>query len=230
MFGGGQHGGGLLNDGALYEPTADRWSPINLSNPPEARYRASAVWAGDRLLIWGGEGAASELGSGAQLLFDSNGTPTAWRAINRLNSPSARSGHSVVWTGTRMIIWGGKRAGMLLGDGAIYDPILDTWAALPAVNSPAARADHAVAWTGGEMIVLGGSDLSASLSSGGAFSPTNNLWRPLSNGGNPVARSGAGMIWSGAELIVFGGLSNQSPSAQLQRVSPQPQWFFYRKP
>ncbi len=227
---GGQGSAGLLNDGALYDPVGDAWAPINVANPPEARQRATAVWAGDRLLVWGGEGNASELGSGAQLLFDSTGNPTAWRSINRLNSPSARSGHSVVWTGSRMIVWGGARSGALLADGAVYDPIMDTWAALPSVSAPSARTRHAAVWTGSEMVVLGGNDLTTSLASGGSYSPLGNAWRPLSNGGVPVARSGAGMVWTGSELAVFGGLSNQTPVASLQRVSPQPRWYFYRKP
>lgn len=45
-----------------------------------------------------------------------------WRAIAR--SPLAgRFGHVAVWTGERMLVWGGSGRGRRsLGDGASYDP------------------------------------------------------------------------------------------------------------
>ncbi|MFT4588139.1 MAG: hypothetical protein ACI8QF_002239 [Limisphaerales bacterium] len=227
---GGQDGGGLLNDGGLYDPVAEFWGILPQSNRPEARKNASAVWAGDRFLIWGGEGDSGELNTGARLIFDGGGVPQAWQSISLVNAPSARSGHAAVWTGSRMIIWGGRRAGTFLNDGASYDPIADTWTALPAVSAPGGRADSGAVWTGSEALVWGGEGAAGSLASGGAYNPATDAWRLLSNGGGPIARSGAGTVWSGSELLVYGGRSNGSPVAALQRVNPQPTWYFYRKP
>ena len=34
-------------------------------------------------------------------------TDDTWTAITTMNAPSARNGHTVTWTGSEMIIWGG---------------------------------------------------------------------------------------------------------------------------
>jgi hypothetical protein len=98
------------------------------------------------------------------------------------------------------------------------------------VSAPGGRADSGAVWTGSEALVWGGEGAAGSLASGGAYNPATDAWRLLSNGGGPIARSGAGTVWSGSELLVYGGRSNGSPVAALQRVNPQPTWYFYRKP
>ena len=47
--------------------------------------------------------------------------------------------------------------------------------------------------------------------------------------GGPLARSLLGAVWSGTEILVFGGNSGSQAVATLQRLSPQPAWYFYRK-
>jgi len=226
---GGRNNTGLLNDGALYDPASDTWSTLALNNPPESRFGSVAVWTGSRLLIWGGNGATGPLNSGSQLLFDNAGNPLSWQPINSLNAPSPRNGHTAVWTGSQMIVWGGANNSNTLGDGAIYDPIADAWTALPQTDGPTARASHLAIWTGAEMIIYGGQNGSASLASGSAYDPIASTWRSLRNPGAPTARDHAGGVWTGTELLVFGGLSNSSPLSNLQRVSAQPAWYLYRK-
>ena len=43
----------FLNDGAAYDPAADRWTALPPA-PVRGRDRHVAVWAGDRMLVWGG--------------------------------------------------------------------------------------------------------------------------------------------------------------------------------
>lgn len=64
-----------------------------------------------------------------------------WRVL--APSPLAgRYGHTAVWTGSQMIVWGGTDEGPSdaiphrLADGATYDPETDVWALLP--NAPLA--------------------------------------------------------------------------------------------
>ena len=227
---GGRNGGGLLDDGALYDPSTDAWSVLSAPNPPTARLGATAVWTGTRLLVWGGEGAAGALNTGAQLLFDEVGEPVSWQAISMIDAPSARSGHTAVWTGSRLLVWGGVRGGTLLGDGASYDPVADLWTPLPSTGAPSARTAHVSVWTGSEMIVWSGLGQAGERADGGAFDPAASTWRSLVNGGIPLARTQAGGVWSGVELLIFGGLANNAPVAALQRVNPQPTWYLYRKP
>lgn len=226
---GGRNSTGMLVEGALYTPSNNTWTALSLPNAPAPRAAASAVWTGDRLLVWGGDGTNDYLNTGAQLLF-TNGVPSEWRTNNLTGAPSARSGHTAVWTGSRMLVWGGSRSGNYLGDGAAYDPVADAWTALTTTNAPVARTLHNAVWTGSEMVVFGGETASGTVATGGAYDPVKDQWRVLGNPGSPQARSEATAVWTGSEVLFFGGRNNGSPLAALQRLTPQPTWYFYRKP
>lgn len=122
-------------------------------------------------------------------------------------APSARTGHSAVWTGTEMIIWGGVSTGYL-NDGARYDPVKRTWRSISNVNAPSVRSDHIAAWTGTEMIIWGGMVGSTPLRSGARYNPSTNSWTPISVGFSPSLRSGSTAVWTGSELIVWGGVAS----------------------
>lgn len=225
----GRNASGLLNDGAIYDPISTSWTSLAVTNAPENRYGATAVWAGDRLVVWGGLGVSGELNTGGQLIF-SNSVPVRWQPTSLAGAPAVRTGHSAIWTGARMIVWGGSVNGTTYGDGASYDPIANYWHPLSTTNAPSARANHSAVWTGHEMLILNGLTASGPTASGSAYDPVTDLWRPLSNGGGPVARSGGVGVWSGSEFITFGGQSNSVALAALQRLSPAPAWYLYRKP
>lgn len=232
LISGGQSSSiGVIGDNFLYDPVARTWAAIGLSGGPAARYGATAVWTGNRAIIWGGEGASDYLNSGGRLLFNAGGdSATAWSATSVTGAPSARSGHTAIWTGSRMIIWGGSRNGVFLGDGASYDPVADVWTALPALDAPTARGMHTAIWTGSEMVVYGGETAAGAASTGAAYDPAANRWRSLGNPGTRQARSDASAIWTGSEMILFGGRASGVQLAALQRVAPQPAWYLYRKP
>ncbi len=227
---GGRSLNGLLGDGGIYDPVADQWSALNLANPPAARKGASAVWTGSGVLIWGGVSELGALGSGALLVFGANGLSANWRAVSQVKAPAGRSGHSAVWTGSKLLVWGGKSGSTLLGDGAAYDPVSDGWSAISAASAPAPRASHAAVWTGREMLVFGGEISSGTAGDGAAYDPAADRWRPLSGLGDPQPRRSSAAAWSGSELLLFGGLANDQPLAGLQRLNPQPDWYLFRKP
>jgi len=227
---GGKNAGGLLADGALYDPGAGQWTALPATGTPEARFGAVGVWTGTRLVVWGGQGALGELNTGASLPLTGGITPGAWSAMSPTGAPGARSGHAAVWTGEKLLIWGGQQGGTPLGDGAAFDPVDNTWEALPAPGAPSARSGHVAVWTGDEMLVFGGQTAAGAVATGGAYNPATGQWRTLSTAGSPLARSLAAGVWSGSELLVFGGQSAGVPVASLQRLNPQPTWYFYRKP
>jgi hypothetical protein len=226
---GGRNSTGLLSDGALYNPVANTWAALASANPPPARTGASAIWTGSSLIVWGGDGAASELGDGAELSFDAGGAPLPWQTVATENAPSPRSGHTAVWTGGKMIVWGGRQGSTILGNGAEYNPATGVWTSLPATGAPSSRHGHLAVWTGTEMVIQGGETASGAVASGAAYEPGTAQWRTLENGGSPLARTGAASVWTGTELILFGGRSNGQLVGSLQRLVPQPAWHFYRK-
>ncbi|MEI6341327.1 MAG: hypothetical protein WCR07_05175 [Verrucomicrobiota bacterium] len=228
---GGRNPTGLLNNGALINIDSGAWTALPQTNAPQARQGATMLWAGDRLLIFGGEGSSGELAAGAALPMTGGITPGAWRSLSPTNAPGARSGHTAIWTGSRMIVWGGVRNGVRLGDGASYNPATDTWSPIATNAAPSARSGHAAVWTGQEMIVHGGDSGAGPLATTAAYDPATDTWRSLDGPVSPLARVGAGAAWAGDELLVFGGLnSNSSAVASLQRLNPQSVWFLYRKP
>ena len=127
----------------------------------------------------------------------------------QFGGPDPRQGHSVVWTGSEMIVWGGENGNGPMSSGGRYNPTTDTWTATSkGANVPAARVNHTAVWTGSEMIVWGGMrwDYGGQLSSGGRYDPTTDTWTATSTvAGVPSAREMHTAVWTGSEMIVWGG-------------------------
>lgn len=230
---GGRDLDGLLSDGGLYDPTGNSWQPTPSAGAPSARRGATATWCSDRVIVFGGLGDSGEVNTGAMLPFTGGVTPGSWQAVSTTGAPVARQGHSAVWNGSKLLVWGGKAAGIPLNGGAAYDPATDSWSALSTSNAPTARSGHSAVWTGRELVVFGGEDAAGPLATGGRYDPQTDTWTPLTLVGDPVARRGHSGVWTGAELVVFGGLGpGPSPTAMasVQRVIPEGAWYLYRRP
>jgi hypothetical protein len=120
---GGEHSVGV-NTGGRYEPSTDTWMPTSTgANVPTARYDHTTVWTGTGMIVWGGYNYGSDptgsLNTGGRYdpSFD-KWVPTSTGP----SVPSERLGHTAVWTGTQMIVWGGKTGGGNLNDGGLYCP------------------------------------------------------------------------------------------------------------
>ena len=143
-----------------------------------------------------------------------------WTTTATSGAPSARFEHSAVWTGSRMIVWGG-RAMSALGDGASYDPVMDRWTPISSTGAPSARYSHVAVWTGTRMIIWGGYNGSEWQSSGAAYDPVTDTWTALPAMTAPEGRSRTPSIWSGAELVVWGGWTpSDATSATGGRYDP----------
>jgi hypothetical protein len=226
---GGRGDDGLHRDGGSYDPVTRIWTSLPTLNAPSARIEAHAVWTGSGWIVWGGSSDSGRLGSGAILKVDSQGVPAEWTPMATNGAPSPRTGAAAIWTGSRLLVWGGQGES-LLGDGASYDPVTDRWTVLPTSGAPSPRSQSSAAWTGNELVVVAGQGAAGVLSDGAAFNPATGLWRSLSNGGSAVARSGAGASWNGTALLLFGGIGASGPVAAPQQVEPRPAWHLFRKP
>lgn len=204
---------GAAFDGARYRPASDSWMSVSLSGAPSARFGHTAVWTGTEMIVWGGD-------PGGGLGFTSTGgryrrSTNDWLATSTTGAPSARTGHTAIWTDNEMIIWGGTSDGVLtLDDGARYDPATNTWR--PMQNAPIARSGHEAVWTGSEMIVWGGE---VSDNSGAAYNPAHDTWRTISIVGAPSGRTGHTAVWTGSEMIVWGG-NDTAPTNTGGRYAP----------
>lgn len=157
------------------------------------------------MVVWGGDASLET----RRAPFNTGGhydpRRDAWRATETRGAPPARSGHSAVWTGHEMVIWGGQGENGVLSDGAAYDPGSRRWTLLPSTGAPLARSGHRAFWTGSEMIVWGGQGSDGVLQDGARWDPTSRRWKQVAAAGAPSARSGFVGVWTGSEMLVWGG-------------------------
>jgi hypothetical protein len=153
------------------------------------------------MIVWGGGTGSATFNTGGR--YDP-GTDS-WTPTSTLEAPSGRSGHSAVWTGTVMIVWGGFYS---LNSGARYDPESDVWTPTPTLDAPSGRSGHSAVWTGTVMIVWGGYGVEVGvadyLNTGGRYDPRNDTWTPTSTIGAPVGRYYHSAVWTGSMMIVWG--------------------------
>lgn len=198
---------GLSDEGCSYDASTNTWSLISKSGAPAPRASHSAVWTGTEMLIWGGEDLDGILRVGAGARY--NPATDTWSPMSRLLAPAGRRGHSAVWTGTRMIIWGGWSEPYGIPTGAMYDPVTNTWEPMTASQEPTGRTGHSGIWTGSRFLVWGGVSPDGSvLGDGALFDPLTNSWSPT-GGTPPSPRFQHTAVWTGTRMIVWGGHSPQ---------------------
>lgn len=228
IFGGLAAGDSALLEGAIYTPSTDTWVTMSNSGAPNPRYGHTAVWdtVNNKMIVWGGA-STNVLTSGLGYEFDpTNGAGGTWNDINDglLNTPAARYNHSAIWTGTKMIIWGGcgsKNAATgsctvagELSSGASYNPANGTWTALSA--GPTARFGHTATYlsSSSEMVIWGGgSDTTGNataitpVSTGSVYNIAGDSWSAVTNVTAPFTRYDHLAFDRGATgLHILGGL------------------------
>jgi N-acetylneuraminic acid mutarotase len=220
VWGGNQGPGSSLASGGRYDPATDTWTPMSTVGAPGLRYDHTTIWTGSRMIVWGGarDSQFSTLAYSSGGIYDPS-TDT-WSATSTTGAPSSRYQHTAVWTGSRMIVFGG-RGSTFFQDGARYDPSTDSWSPISVVNAPSARAQHAAVWTGTTMIVWGGANSSGlRTTTGGRYDPATDTWAPTSVAGVPSVRSGYSATWAGGFLVIWGGFGSTTYVATGGRYDP----------
>jgi hypothetical protein len=159
---------------AAYDPVTDTWRRI--AALPARRDNADVVWDGREVLVVGGSraprGAGPPVLARVGLAYDPGAN--RWRRLPAIES--GRTGAAAVWTGTRLLLWGGQTTPVgervTPSNGLVYDPGANRWSALPA-GPLLGRNDPAAEWTGHLMLVWGGTDpYGHALADGARFRPT----------------------------------------------------------
>lgn len=114
-----------------------------------------------------------------------------------------RAGHSTVWTGDEILLWGGgPQVGMGSAEGTAFEPSNREWTSMEEAPVEG-RWFHSAVWTGEEMIVWGGRQPGL-YNDGAAYDPESDMWRVIAE--SPLrARSNHIAMWTGEEMIVYGG-------------------------
>ena len=210
---GGISGGVHVNTGGRYNPVTDTWVATSTTNAPSARAYGSAVWTGSEMIIFGGVSGSTPLADGGRF-NPASGANGSWTTLTATNAPSFRYFHTAVWSGSEMIVYGGRNGAAALNDGARFNPAAaGSWTALPA--GPSARYYHTALWTGNGMIVWGGTDtgVATPFKTGSIYRPPTNDWVSVGTAGAPDGRLQHGAVWTGSEMIVFGGTTSSTTFA-----------------
>jgi N-acetylneuraminic acid mutarotase len=192
-------------NGGRYNPATNAWTVIPPAGAPPARFGHTAVWTGTEMIVWGGVNETNFnfiwTNSGSRY----NPVTGGWTRILAANPPSARAGHRAVWTGSKMIVWGGANNGVSVATGGRYDPATNSWAATATSGAPTARINHTAVWTGTRLVIWGGDTPSGAAADGARYDPVADSWGGIATAGAPAARGAHAAVWTGSRMIVFGG-------------------------
>ncbi|MBX3230949.1 MAG: hypothetical protein KIT84_36430 [Labilithrix sp.] len=202
---------GYANDGAVYDPVHDTWTPMAREGAPSGRIRHATAWSGTKMIVWGGQNEAGALGDGA--VYD----PAAnrWTPISGVYAPRARFLHTATWTKDDVFIWGGRGCeedddDAACEDGRRYNPELDLWVWVSPKGGPATRIASAAVWTGGEVLVWGGFPGDVT---GRRWALARDAWGRTATANAPSGRGGAFAFWTGERMLVWGGTDRPSTGA-----------------
>jgi N-acetylneuraminic acid mutarotase len=189
-----------------YDPANNNW--VSLDSSSTAREGHVAVWAGSKMIVFGG-------------IIDSSGTVTAdgqafnpaatagsqWSALPTTHMPSARIETAAVWTGSKLVIWGGRATAACFNDGAVFDPADNNWTPMATANAPAPRCRHTMVAAGDYVLIWGGqaAENGPGLNDGAIYRVSDNSWQPMSTTNAPDGRYSHTAVWNGSRMIVYGG-------------------------
>ena len=160
----------------------------------------------------------TSLGGDTWQLRATEDTPNA--PTDRRSRPYRTSGSDRdVWTGSKFIVWGGVNAAnnAFRGDGAMFDPALNTWTPMSA--SPLSARDwYTAVWSGSKVYYMGGNNGGTSLKSFVSFDPVANKWATLPDLRRTMDQSSG--IWTGTKVIYWGGGDGTNPRSDGELFDP----------
>jgi hypothetical protein len=192
----------VTNTGGRYDPTTDTWFPITIVGAPPPSYGYALVWAGNRMVYWGGyDDFDNPLNVGGR--YDP--LSDTWTAMTTLGAPSGRRYVEAAWTGSKIILWGSGTTASQSNTGGMYDPLADSWTSTTTFGSPIGKSvGFNLVWAGNSMIVWGG-NTATPLNTGGIYFPNGDYWRPMTTSGAPSPRVSSMAAWTGTRFIVWAG-------------------------
>ena len=179
------------------------WGPMS-PPPPEfvARDKAAYTAFDGKLFIFGGADVNDmPLGDGA--IYDP--ATNTWKLVSiDVNAPSPRRLATAVWTGSRILVYGGRAQTKSAGfaSGAAYDPNADRWTPMSSGITgrvlSAATASASVA-----AFCVGNGATNTPVGGGERYDIDTNTWQPTSGG--PGALQEPAWAVSGQAIHIFGG-------------------------
>ncbi len=205
--------------GYRYNPMLDVWTPTSTVNAPLGRRGPAAIWTGSEMIVFQGYvySSAAVRNDGGRY----NPLTDSWTTLPPVTNLFHGASSFVLWTGTRMLVWGGQppSGSSYSRAGAIYDPQANAWT--PIASYPyVSRGRNTAVWTGSAMLLWGGeihdfNDNYTYFADGARYDVASNTWQMIVGSG-AIGRWGHRAVWDGSRLLIFGGFwgSPGSPPAQ----------------
>ena len=163
-----------------------------------------------------------------------------WTTTSTTGAPRGRCGHTAVWTGRRMLIWGGYHTYAIFqagpdpivwfehNDWGSYDPLTNTWEPLPS-GGLLGRTDHYAIWDGSRMLVWGGRhqnyvpfpfQITYEVHNDGAvYDEETRSWSLIEGPAPALPCCGNAAIWTGTAMLLWGGGGATSDGALYDPVT-----------
>jgi hypothetical protein len=176
---------------SVFSLSDNRWIAMDSRGDP---WRAFSVVVDQWLLAWEGGPDGVDFGHGWR--FDL----ATYRAapISPRGAPSPRSGFASAAVGRQFVVWGGKSFDIQpadLGDGAVYDPLVDRWTSMSAAGAPSPRRSPVSCAIRDGLLVLGGKAFgnqplapAHELGDGAIYRVATGRWTAIETYGAPAGR------------------------------------------
>lgn len=150
---GGTNGTTVFNDGASYNPTTNTWTLINSNH---GKYNHSITWTGTEMLLAGG---ISTYGGATSNVSVYNPSSNSWINSPYISGASAAGfeNHEAVWTGSKLIIFGGINSSQTYGrrEVYVYNKASNSWEFYNKL--PVQMIGPSGIFTGGKLLIHAGS-------------------------------------------------------------------------
>ncbi|KAK4739265.1 hypothetical protein R3W88_002962 [Solanum pinnatisectum] len=217
---GGNHNGRYLSDLQALDLRSWTWSKVEVKTSGEASQAPVAPFAGHSLIPWGGNklisigGHTKDPSETMQVKVFDLQTHT-WSNLKTYGKPPlSRGGHSVIPTGTSLVIFGGQDANRsLLNDLHILDLETMTWDEMDTLGvAPSPRSDHAAAVHAERyLLIFGGGSHATCFNDLHVLDLQTMEWStPTQQGEIPSPRAGHAGVTVGENWFITGGGNNKS--------------------
>ena len=201
----------LADDGARLDPATGKWTPMAKAGAPSARVDGRAVWTGSRLLVYGCVASPyycyltprpCPAATGGSMYDPATDT---WTPISSEGAPAPPADMPytrLLWTGKRMIAWGGAAAGQQ----GVFDPAANRWESMGDLAGvpPGDALRMGAAWVEGDRFVM----VSQAWTAAAVFDLERRRWTPVS--GTPPQLSGYGGTIAGDDGRMLAILARQT--------------------
>lgn len=200
VYGSGFLPGAIVKMGSTSCLTTTRVSSSELTCLTPAHTQGAFV-----VFVYNSDGQSARSNSGFTFIPLVSSTER-WTAMTTTGAPRIREFHSAVWTGSKMLVWGGWASAAYYNTGGSYDPVVDTWTVISTTGAPQGRLYQSAIWTGSKMLIWGGNSNSFT-NTGGQYDPVANTWTSTSIVNAAEPRELHSAVWTGSKMLVWGGFA-----------------------